>query len=661
MKIDRAVAQGLGALALGTMLVAASFGLTVTAASADPGDYCAFGIDQPGVLDADDMTCIADATFTPSTVGKQCGATGTYYNGSMCVADAAACQTTSGADGVYNKGTCQISYAQPTPAQPTSTTGFAIDPNAGQTPSGTLEPMCVDGSPFIGGGIFVVTGAVLCYEGAGRPTGIYAYTDDGANSNGWNPFDRDSWDSLTVAKDIYAGDDITALGTLSAFGGAQIYSLNGRNGIQVNDSNVLIRSSGLDGREASLSTKPGEINAAALDGLWSAGVRIEANDAIGSEIGRVSTVATNGTSAASTTVDATGKVVIAATDGTSNSSIETDGATGIRVQGQRDTGGPAVRIDGQIGAGSDARIGTAITGSGQGNQSAPVSGPASWADVLIGSDSYTLDGNLGAGIQVSDHGVVVRSAALGNSYNEFGSGARTQSDASITNVIGAGGRGTVYNLIGEAGLVGSIVVNEIGTGNAGGATTNLVGNTNASTRVGVTAGTSSMTIIQGALDLGTNRGTSILTNPSQQTAGGSSTAMWGSKSRHIAVDANGRMTIVDGVAAQATSSMYIVNGRGTTNGVVVTETASTLSGGERTPTPRLVCDVLAFPVSPRLFAATNSPAITNLQNTISVVLSVSPSLLVQRQSGLSLAVPWSTAISVPGNSARCRTLSPEPG
>ena len=194
--------------------------------------------------------------------------------------------------------------------------------------------MCVNASPFIGGGVFVVSGTVLCYTGAGRNSGTYAYTDDGG------------WDSLTM-RDLYASDDISAQGTLSVFGGAQIYSLNGLNGVQVNDDGVLVRAADDDGNVASLETTAGNI-------------------------------------------------VASATDGTSVSSLTIDGGKGISIYGQ-------------IGSDSTDRIGVVVSGDGQGDATAPITGPAGWADVLVASKSY--DGAVGSAVIVNDYGVTIKSAS----------------------------------------------------------------------------------------------------------------------------------------------------------------------------------------------------------------------------------------------------------
>jgi len=471
------------------------FVLVATPASATPGDFCFIGGSEPGELGSDDTTCVANSSIEQ---GDQCGTSELFYNQSsnLCVADNATCSTGSD-DGLYSGGSCQALPVAPTPTAPTAPAGFGLDDNAGSIPTGEQQPMCVNASPFIGGGVFVVSGTVLCYTGAGRSTGIYAYTDDGGSSSGWNPFDPNFWDSLTM-RDLYASDDISAQGTLSVFGGAQIYSLNGLNGVQVNDTGVLVRAADLGGNVASFAATPGNI-------------------------------------------------IASATDGSSTSSLTIDGGKGISIYGQ-------------IGATSTDRVGVVVSGDGQGNATAPVSGPASWADVLVASKSY--DGSLGSAVIVNDYGVTVKSASVGNSYNSFG----------------------------QAGVTGSMVTNAIGTGEGGGATTNIIGNTNSQSAFIANAGTSSMTVVQGALDLGTSGGTSTLIGASQTVAGGSSTVMGGSSARHVVMDSNGKMTVINGVAQEATSSMQVTNGYGVTNGVMANEHTAAISGGTENPTTLALSD-----------------------------------------------------------------------
>jgi hypothetical protein len=504
-------------------------------------------------LAADGDACIVSGTFEPGeenssacipldpapAIGFAC-AGGLYFNGSQCVADNASC-TVGTSPGAYSAGICEALPEAPAPVAPTTPSGFTVNPAAGQSPAGEQQPMCVNASPFIGGGVFVVSGTVLCYTGAGRGTSIYAYTDDGANSGGWDPFNPSAWDSLNL-KDLFAQDDITALGTISAFGGAQLYSSNGRNGMQIDDSGVLIRSSDADGNVASMTVRPEGLTLAATDG-----------------------------------------------DG-SSASLSVSGSEGIGLVGTVADGGPGVSISGSVGASSSARIGVVMRGDGQGDATAPTSGPAGWADVLVASKSYTLDNGLGSGVIVNDYGVTVRSSSVGNSYNEFGSGAGNAAGSSLVNVIGEGGAGSVANYLGRAGAVGTTVINEIGTAGSGGASTNRIGNTNSATTVGAQAGTTSMMLITGALDLVTGEGASILVAPTQTVSGGTAAAMVGTSTRHATIGENGRMTVVNGVVPEASSALYIVNGRGTTNGVVATERQAVVSGGDVSPTAATFSD-----------------------------------------------------------------------
>lgn len=478
-------------------------GLGLTAANAADGDYCFIEETlQPG------RELTGDCLPSPHPDGYDCG-NGLFFNNTanQCVADNATCDSGAGS---YQQGVCTANPTPPTPAEPTTPANFTIDPNGGSAPAGEQQPMCVNASPFIGGGMFVVSGTVLCYTGAGRGTNIYAYTDDGANSGGWDPFNQTSWDSLSL-KDLYASDDVTALGTLTAFGGAQLYSPDGHSGMQINDDGVLIGSS--------------------------------------DDNGNVSTINTTAES-----------VALSSTDGSATSSLTVSGGDGIEmVAGNVADGDPAVRISGGIAETSDAQIGVLIQGDGQGNQPTPETAPANWADVLIASKSYDGAGN-GSGIIVNDYGVIVRSAATGNSYNAFGA----------------------------AGNEGTTVINEIGGTGNGGASINRIGNTNAATSFIATAGTSRTMVIQGALDASTGQGASTV--GSGAVSGGTNTAMLGTEAPHTVVNANGAISVVEGVADEASSGLYIVNGNGQTNGVAVNERQAVLSGGETSPTTMTLSD-----------------------------------------------------------------------
>lgn len=579
-------------------LVALPFGAST--AYAAPGDYCFISdTKQPGEEDLEGF-CLP--TNPPD--GFDCG-DGLSYNqdAQYCVANNEQCSISGGGSGLYQGGLCEALPEPPAPTNPPALSGFQSNPDAGALPGGELQPMCVNASPFIGGGMFIVSGTVLCYDAAGRPTGIHAYTDDGEGQSGWNLIDpnRPKWDSITL-RDLYASDDISAQGVISSYGGAQFYSPNGFTGFQLTDYRIYLRAADEDGNVASMLTTPGNIAMLATDGTATSGMNIEAN---GVSVSAYDGTATSGLSVKgdkvtlSTNDGATSSgltmqgdsVSIVAADGEGGvSAFAVNGNTGIDVAGFADTVGPGVGIAGRVGDDSTASVGVWITGDGKGVNAAPTSGPAGWADTLLSSKNFTLDNGLGSGVIVNDYGINIRSAAVGNSYNFFGSGAENAVGSVVNNVIGDGGLGTVNNYIGRTGDVGTVVTNEIGTAVGGGSSINRIGNTNALTTFSATAGTSSVTVIQGALDMVTGQGGSILPAATQQVSGGTATSMLAIASRHAVVDANGSVSMANGPAAEASTASYIVNGYGNTNAVVITERSAVLSGGEQTPTSLTMTD-----------------------------------------------------------------------
>lgn len=539
------VRRSLGALALGLVVLLAGIGAPIDVAYAALGDICmTTSTSLPGTED-NVGACVP--TASPVT-GASCGTSGGkdyFYSATenLCIADGgvgAQC-----ADGLYFEGVC-TPVPQPTPPIAPTPAGFTGLAGAGDNPGGSQQPICVNASPFLGGGLGIVTGTVLCYTGGGKMTGINAYTDSGSDSVGVGPVSFDSWNSLSL-RDLFAGDDIVALGTLSVYGGAEIYSANGRNGMQISDDGILMR--------AQDATDTNEVST------------LELTDQ------QVKLLSTDGTSSAGLEVSFTeGASLSAYLNGTGTPS---DGA--------------AVTIDGKIGVASSAGVGVLITGSGQGDKSAPLNGNANWSDVQIASVNYgtvfgTANG-LGSAVIVNDYGVTIKAPELrsgGASYNEFGSGANNEADSSLVNSIGAGGAGTVRNFVGAAGTVGSIVYNAIGTdpGTLGGTTINTIGNTNLLTEVRATAGTSSMVMIQGALDMASLDGDSILPGTTTGVNSGSSSVQKDASGKHAVVDKNGKLAVENGVSSQATNSTYLTNGYGTTNGLVLTETGSVMVGGE---------------------------------------------------------------------------------
>lgn len=174
-----------------TLLVLATlaglFGvMPIVATQAAPGDACVVSSTLvPGTLDGGGV-CVA--TSPAPAQGFLCS-NGSFFSGTQCVPNNSSCALSGGGSGFYQSGVCTAPPSAPTPTAPTAPAGLTLDPNAGGIPSGGLEPMCVNASPFVGGGIGFVSGTVLCYTGAGKNTGIYAYSDTGSGGAAWNPFD----------------------------------------------------------------------------------------------------------------------------------------------------------------------------------------------------------------------------------------------------------------------------------------------------------------------------------------------------------------------------------------------------------------------------------------------------------------------------------------
>lgn len=179
----------------------------------------------------------------------------------------------------------------------------------------------------------------------------------------------------------------------------------------------------------------------------------------------------------------------------------------------------------------------------------------------------------GAGAVVN----AIGAGSTGSVVNAIGAG----SSGSVLNDIGSGSTGLMTNSLGTAGSGSGMVYNLIGTddGLNGGTTINRIGNINAATEVRATAATSSMVMIQGALDMASVDGQSILPGPLYAVDSGNSMIQKDASGKHLVYDENGRFTVVDGVADQLTNSVYLRNGYGDTNGLMLTETGATLTGG----------------------------------------------------------------------------------
>lgn len=476
---------GLKRLFLGLFFLASC--MLSTHAFAALGDSCATGSNLPGTIT--DITTVpptCTATSSAST-GQSCGGT-SYYNSTagVCVANGASCT----GSGTYSGGVC-IPPAPATPPSPPSPGGSlgtaAGGVSVGAAPSGAQQPMCVNASPFIGGGVFVVSGTVLCYTGAGQNMNINAYS----SSNGW--------DSLSL-QNVYAQGNVTALGALGVYGGAVIVSPDGNTGMVIGNGSALL---------------------ASQSGSNAASVQVTPT--------AVTSSVTNGTSTSSVNV-AAGSVVVASANATNVASVSTSATTGVSVASTLNTGTTAaVTINGAVGGSNTSSTGVLITGNGNVGTGVVVNGVANWADVAIESKNYGVGAaqGLGTAIIVNDYGIQILSPPLtsaGNSTstNSFGSGVGNTSDTTVNNNIGLGGAGTVNNnfgsgggattsvvtnTIGLAGVQGSTTTTNIGTGTGtgtgatGGATVTNIGNANSGTAINTTAGISTFDMSNGLISM----------------------------------------------------------------------------------------------------------------------------------------------------------------
>ncbi len=412
--------------------------MPIVTVQAAVGDACVTSALKPGKLDASavcvDVTMLA--TPIPYSTGLSCGSD-LFYSAAaaQCVQTNASCTVSTGVSGFYQAGVCTAPPSAPTPTAPTAPVGFTVDTNAGGLPTGEQQPMCVNASPFIGGGFGIVSGTVLCYTGAGKNTGIYAYSDTGTVAEGgFNPFNMGTWNSLTL-RDLYAGDDITAQGTLSVFGGAQIYSLDGKSGLQVNNSGVLLGSTNGSGTTSTLQVQAGNISMGTTNGTATSSLAVEPTKILMSTASGTATSSllaqadsmllstANGADVTSLRVTKDG-ATLSSIDSTYTSSLSVSSGTGISLVAVG-SGPTAVSLDGTIEVGSNNGVGVLVTGDGVGN------GTGTWADVLIASQNYSFGGSAGSGVIVNDSGVIVRSASTGSTYNEFGSGAANAAGSSL--------------------------------------------------------------------------------------------------------------------------------------------------------------------------------------------------------------------------------------
>lgn len=565
------------------------------------GDACTININsqnKPGTFQEQDdapLICIEDKS---PNFGQSCGS-GFYYNGSVCATTPAAQTACSDYNNVtstqvFSNGTACVSngstdkscgYTEPAnsgeagqykywqngacvdaPAPPAivipssentpeglKNAGNALSSIAGQAPRGNQQPICINSSPIVGGAIFgVVIGSTLCYGTAAGLNGTKIYGFESGGNSG-------SWDSLNV-QDIYARGDITALGTLSVYGGARIYSPDQLSGIVVKNGQVL----------AASSNQTSET----IDGTTSTTNNLASLDVTPTEI----TIATSKKIGASTTNNASlvinpKDITETVSDNLGNSALTKTTAQSIQQQiksndfyTQINSSDKNVEILAVSILNNKNIASTNITNAQIINK---VTSNDYSSEQKIKPDSYqiisssTSDALQKSIIEVNNQSIYLHT---GNSK------LATNGTSGITSGSGSGGmqiyqspqfiapNATVGDLLNGRAYQNKVNGNLFVDGNVYiNGLLEYVSSNAASTTV-----TSSATSILGT-DLATTGGTSIV--------------MKGTEATHAVVDEKGQVRMVSGVSEQSAAALTVTNGIGNVHGFFVNETQATISGG----------------------------------------------------------------------------------
>lgn len=523
-------------------------------------------------------TCNAAAS---PTAGMSCGGDD-YYNGSTCVANGSQSGTCT-APNAWVSGTCVAPPPSSTP--PAVSLGLSSAASSlaaskgvvpGNTPgAGGQQPICVNTSPFVGYGLGIVAGSTLCYGTAADLSGtnIYAYHTGSSQS----------WDGLNV-QDLYARGDITAVGTLSVYGGAQLYSPDGNTGVVVVNGRVLSASS--DGtNSSSVSVVPGSVTTASSGAGFSTSLTVAP--------GSATTSSANGSNVTSFAVASTGTTT-AATDGALQA------AFGVTA-----TGTATVATDG-----ASQTTSVQVTRAGTTTESTDGTTKTS---IVVDSDSVTTTAQVGTGVSPTDHASV--SIGTNQIVNRVATpGAFTQTSASTTSYdITAVGASAPYtsqvsvndqriSLTTGNGVLASNGTSGITSGQNSGAisvyqsaqviapNTTIADKLNGrvyQNKVNGNLLVDGNVYVNGLLEYVssnaatttvTSSGTSIL-GDGLTTSGGTTIVMKGTDAQHAVVDANGKITLDAGVSAQSSAAMTLTNGNGNVHGLIVNETQATMSGG----------------------------------------------------------------------------------
>lgn len=477
-------------------------------------------------------TC--NAATTP-TAGMSCGGSA-YYNGSACVADG----TSSGAcssPNVWNNGICVAPTPSSTPPTATGSLGTAAGSLGGVTNPGAIgsqQPLCVNTSPFIGYGLGIVAGSTLCYGTAADLSGtsVYAYHTNSSNN----------WDGLNV-QDLYARGNITAIGSLNVYGGAQIYSPDLNSGVVVVNGQVLAAST--DGaNSSSVSVIPGSVTTASSGGGAATSVTVAP--------GSATTASAAGSNATSFSVAPTGTTT-STTDGSNKATIQV--APG------------SVTTTTQVGTGGSPTDYASVTIAT--NQIVDkVAAANSYTQTSASPTQYIIQA-VGATSALTSQ-VVVNNSSINLTT---GNGAlATNGTSGTTSSLNSGGI-AVYNTAQTIApnttiadtLNGRVYQNKV-NGNLF-----VDGNVYVNGLLEYVSSNAATTTV-------TSGSTSIL-GPSLSTTGGTTIVMKDTNAAHAVVDANGKISFAPGVSEQSSSALTLTNGFGNVHGFMVNETQATMSGG----------------------------------------------------------------------------------
>lgn len=531
----------------------------------------------------DGASCVANPTSQYQAC-QSSGATSTthFFNGTSCVANGSTSPGICESPSTWNNGQCASPAIVPSiPAAPTGSLGNAassLAPIVAPGAHGSQQPVCINSAPIIGAGMLVITGSTLCYGTAADASGtsIYAYhTQDGSMQGG--VIQTNTWNGLNV-QDLFAQGDITALGKLSVFGGAQIYSADGNSGVVVVNGQVMSASSAGNNAASHVVTPVGIVSSV-TDGTANTSQTINA--------GQASIASTNGSNSGSLTV-AANALSGTVTDGTATTSqiLSADQASIASTNGS-DSGSLVVASNKLSGTIADGSATTSLVI--EANQADLASSNGSNSSLLSLSDSQAL-------VRASNGVAHTQSNATANSYViEAASSiatSRVNVDSSSINLIsGHGGTMASNGMTGTTSGVGSgaIQINQSAQSIAANTTIgNLLEGKTYQNKVNGNLFVDGNVYINGTLEyVSSNAATTTVTSTagssilgaSLSTSGGTSTVMKDTDATHATVDGNGKIALIPGVSAQSSSALTLTNGLGNTHGFIVNETQATMSGG----------------------------------------------------------------------------------